>query len=142
MNGNNQMTQIGEFKVGHAACRSIGKNGFDYEQHVVDLPPGWAEFNKGPHLLVEVPDRIATISVRTSEGQKVTFSFVPYKNGGAPQCVDVQHHGSVTHLGGSKQPVPSQEIRAFGLNKKDIVAHRKDGYGLVCVILQEKEDEP
>ena len=135
------MQHIGEFKVGYAACRSTGKNGFGYEQHTVDLPPGWAEFNKGPHLLVQVPDTISTISVRTSEGKKVTFSLIPYKDGGAPQCVDIQHHGHVTHPGGSGQPVPSQEIRAFGLNKKDIVAHRTDGYGLVCVILQEKEDD-
>lgn len=53
---------------------------------------GFAAFNAFPHLCVEVPDGGFTISARTSEGKRVTISFVNYKDGGAAGCVDVQYH--------------------------------------------------
>jgi hypothetical protein len=53
---------------------------------------GFAKFNGGPHLCVDVPDGHYTISVKTSEGRKITFAFCPYKKDGPAQCVDIQQH--------------------------------------------------
>lgn len=53
---------------------------------------GFANFNRNPHLCVEVPDGNFTISCRTSTGELITFAFVPYRTGEAAQCVDVQRH--------------------------------------------------
>ncbi len=53
---------------------------------------GFAKFNGGPHLCVDVPDGHYTISVKTSEGRKITFAFCPYEENGPAQCVDVQQH--------------------------------------------------
>jgi hypothetical protein len=53
---------------------------------------GFAVFNGGPHLEVEVPDGNFTITAKTSESKRVTFAFTPYRTDGAPQCVDVQFH--------------------------------------------------
>lgn len=50
---------------------------------------GFATFNNQPHLCIDIPDGSHTITVRTSEGKKVTFAFQSYTEGGAPQCVDI-----------------------------------------------------
>jgi hypothetical protein len=55
---------------------------------------GFAQFNGGPHLCVEVPNNHFTVSAKTTEGKRITFAFVPYKEDGAAQCVDVKYHDS------------------------------------------------
>lgn len=74
---------------------------------------GFASFNRCPHIAVEIPDGMTTITCRTSQGQKVTFSFIPYKEGGPPQCVDIMHHnGPTCPLDGRDMTI--QRIIAFG----------------------------
>lgn len=74
---------------------------------------GYAKFNGGPHLCLDVPDGHYTISVRTSEGHLITFAFVPYKENGPAQCVDVQHHNTgVTKMNGDF-PCPVQKVICF-----------------------------
>lgn len=53
---------------------------------------GFAEFNGCPHLCIDVPDGGFTISARTSDGKRVTFCFVPYRDDAPAGCVDVQYH--------------------------------------------------
>jgi hypothetical protein len=55
---------------------------------------GYATFNRNDTLCVDVPDGGFTISAKTSEGKRITFSFQPYRNGGPAQCVDVCYHDS------------------------------------------------
>lgn len=54
---------------------------------------GFAKFNGGDHLCVDIPDGHYTITVKNSEGRKVTFAFCPYEEGGVPRCIDIQDHG-------------------------------------------------
>jgi hypothetical protein len=74
---------------------------------------GFATFNPGPHLAVEIPDGMSTITCRTSQGRKVTFCFTPYEDGGPPQCVDIMEHtGPTVELDGKAHPI--QRLVAFG----------------------------
>ena len=54
---------------------------------------GYAKFNGGDHLCVDIPDGHYTITVKTSEGRKITFAFCPYKAGKPARCIDIQDHG-------------------------------------------------
>lgn len=93
------------------------------EGHPKPIVRNWVEtrhtkfetFNGGPHLCVEVPDGHFTISCATSEGKKITFAFLPYRQNGPAQCVDVQHHTSGVVKMNGDHPCPVQEIRAFGV---------------------------
>lgn len=53
---------------------------------------GFAPFNNGPHMCVEVPDGVFTITARTSSGKKVTIAFMPYRDGGDAGCIDIYQH--------------------------------------------------
>lgn len=78
---------------------------------------GFARFNKGPHLTVDLPKGGSTITVRTPAGERVTFGFVSYgpdTAGGSPQLVDIQHHGPKRKYCGSTL-LPVQNVRVFGL---------------------------
>ena len=55
---------------------------------------GYGKFNNGPHLCIDVPDGMMTITCRTSAGEKVTFAFIPYQEGGPADCIDIYHHTS------------------------------------------------
>ena len=54
---------------------------------------GFAKFNDGQHLCVEVPDGRSTISVKLSDGRQITFAFCPYEKDGRPQCIDIHDNG-------------------------------------------------
>lgn len=53
---------------------------------------GYATFNPGTHVCIDVPDGDTTFSFRTSTGKLVTVDFVPYEEGGVPQCIDIKEH--------------------------------------------------
>jgi hypothetical protein len=74
---------------------------------------GFATWNQGPHLCVEIPDGSSTITCRTSQGRKVTFSFVPYQQGGPPQCVDI-HEATGPAIRLDERDSHIQRIVAFG----------------------------
>lgn len=56
---------------------------------------GFAAFNQGNHVTVEVPDGQTTYSFRTSDGKRLTVCFLPTKSvDAAPGCVDVAYFGT------------------------------------------------
>lgn len=55
---------------------------------------GFATFNSCPHMCIDVPDGMRTITCRTSDGEKVTFCFIPYRDGGVADCIDIYQHTS------------------------------------------------
>jgi len=74
---------------------------------------GFARFNRGPHLCVDIPDGTTTISCRTSDGQLITFSFL----GGddlhgkcAPTAVDILHHTSGRFMNNGERKIPVQSV--------------------------------
>jgi hypothetical protein len=75
---------------------------------------GYAEFNRVPTLAVDVPDGGFTISAKTSEGKRITFSFMPYRNGGPPQCVDVCYHDGGDEPNVNKEITPHFDVIGFG----------------------------
>ena len=54
---------------------------------------GFARFNGGNHLCVDVPDGSSTISVKLSDGRQITFAFCPYRKDGVPKCIDIHDMG-------------------------------------------------
>ncbi len=55
---------------------------------------GFAVFTGGEHVCVDLTDiGSATISVKTGNGELVTFAFIPRQKGKGHQCVDIKHHG-------------------------------------------------
>jgi hypothetical protein len=52
---------------------------------------GFAVFNRGTHLCVDVPNGNYTVSCRLSNGKLVTFAFVPYQKDGPADCIDIHH---------------------------------------------------
>ena len=49
-----------------------------------------ADTNVG--LVVEVPDGVSAIMLRTSEGKEVVLRCIPYERYQAPQCIDFMTH--------------------------------------------------
>ena len=75
---------------------------------------GFAKFNGGSHLCVDIPDGHFTISCKTSEGKKVTFAFVPYTEAGPGQCVDIQRHGCPVTCPNGDSQLDVQKVICFG----------------------------
>lgn len=100
---------------------------------------GFATWNPGPHLCVEIPDGCSTITCRTSQGRKVTFSFVHYKEGGPPQCVDL-HEATGPAIRFDDKDSHIQRIVAFGkgptiFRSNPAATERKDAVTLTTLII-------
>lgn len=55
---------------------------------------GFAVFNGGEHVCVDLTDvGPATISVKTGDGELVTFALSPRHAAKGHQCVNIKHHG-------------------------------------------------
>lgn len=105
---------------------------------------GYAEFNGVPHLAVDVPDGDGfTITAKTSEGKRITFSFMPYRDGGPPQCVDIMYHDNGTiRLDRAAEKMPTFDVLLFGQTKPgpayiDQYDSREQDFkpGIVCVLM-------
>jgi hypothetical protein len=61
---------------------------------------------KAQNMKIDVPDGEFTIEATTSTGRRVTFAFMPYRNGGPPQCVDIIDHNNpnTVHWNGEEHP--------------------------------------
>jgi hypothetical protein len=68
-------------------------------------------FNGGPHLCVEV-DQFATISVNLSNGQSLTFAFIP-TNEGDFECCDIHVHGVTTLENTDGRKLPAHHVMSF-----------------------------
>jgi hypothetical protein len=91
--------------------------------NVVPFPPvtpedaeatGYATFNFNPTLCVDVPDGNFTISAKTSDGRRITFAFLAYERGGAPQAVDIAYHDGDKELNVNKKLLPVFDVIGFG----------------------------
>lgn len=104
---------------------------------------GFAQFNGCPHLVVDVPNNWFTISARTSEGRKITFAFVPYKDDGAAQCVDVQRHDSPLKIKWGDDALDTQSVIGFGPSGHvgDIHIKPTDGYSLFTFLIGSETDD-
>lgn len=104
---------------------------------------GFAVFNGGTHLCVDVPNGHYTVSCRLSNGKRVTFAFVPYREGGPADCVDI-HHKTGAPITGERQidhGRPGQNVICFSGGGD---AFRSDAEGsrpvtLTCLILSPSE---
>ena len=67
------------------------------------------------HLLVEVPDGASSVSLLTSEGKRIRLCFLPYEEGGPPQCMDVMRRdpGAGTVDLGRRIPAPGHEVKVM-----------------------------
>jgi len=74
---------------------------------------GFARFNAGTHATIDVPDGYYTLSCRTSTGKLITMAFVPYTEGGAGECVDVQVHDAVGDSTDDDKDSPAQRVICF-----------------------------
>ncbi|MHA0337486.1 hypothetical protein [Sphingomonas aquatilis] len=67
---------------------------------------GFAGFNNVPHKPIDLPDGPFTITVKTSDGRRATFCFMPYGDGPA-RFVDIQFHDrgtSIPNANGGQMP--------------------------------------
>jgi hypothetical protein len=102
---------------------------------------GYAQFNRNPHLCIDLPDGGFTITAKTSEGKRITFAFQPYKNGGPPQCVDIQYHDNGTTREFNGQTLATFDAILFGQTDARAVPIQLDTRqakykpGIVCVLM-------
>ena len=107
---------------------------------------GYAEFNNVPHLAVDVPDGGFTITAKTSEGKRITFSFMPYRDNGPPQCVDVQYHDNGTVHAKNGIDIPDFNVLLFGETKARAVMDQYDSRkqpfrpSIVCVLIDNEKE--
>jgi hypothetical protein len=74
---------------------STSRGDAEWGSEVTALAAGFASFSNVPHLCVQLPDGHHTISVRTSDGKRITFAFVAMAAaGGAADWVDIVYHDS------------------------------------------------
>lgn len=77
---------------------------------------GFAGFNDVPHKVLDLPDGDFTLSVKTSDGRRTTFSFQPYSPDGPARFVDIQFHDrgtSIPNANGGQSPT----FNAFAITK-------------------------
>lgn len=78
---------------------------------------GYAQFNGVPHLAVDVPDGGFTVTAKTSEGKRITFSFMPYRDGGPAGCVDICYHDSGNSDNFQGRDLTTFDVLMFGRTK-------------------------
>ena len=59
---------------------------------------GFPGFNDVPHKVIDLPDGDFTLSAKTSDGRRVTFSFQPHTPNGTARFVDIQFHDRGTEI--------------------------------------------
>jgi hypothetical protein len=75
---------------------AMSRGDAEWVSEAIALAAGFASVNNVPHLCVELPDGHNTISVRTSDGKRITFAFIvtSWPPGGPADCVDIVYHDS------------------------------------------------
>lgn len=104
---------------------------------------GFARFNDVPTLPIDIPDGDFTVSVKTSDGRRVTFFFGAYRRGAPPRFVDIQYHDSGTVIpnasGGTSPTFDLFTIGGGGSNAYDSRKHLADEKPSIAVLLLEPE---
>lgn len=94
---------------------------------------GFATYNKnGVHVCIDLPQSNATISVKTPDGELVTFAFIPRPEGEGHQCVDIQHHGKVVN----ESNCPLQSASFLGQGPTNAVTRPQDDSPTTVVVLR------
>ena len=105
---------------------------------------GFAGFNDVPHKLIDLPDGAFTISVKTSDGRRATFCFMPYGDGPA-RFVDIQFHDRGTSIanadGGHSPTFNSFCITRGGRHIVDTRALTEDIKPSIMVLLLDTAEE-
>lgn len=103
---------------------------------------GYAPFNPNPHLAVDIPDGRFTITARTSEGKRITFAFLPYQEGGPPQCVDIQYHDKGTFRTSRDHRIPTFDMVVFNgpygsaYDSRTLHPRGDDKPSIACILLE------
>jgi hypothetical protein len=99
-------------------------------------------FNHCPHLCIDVPDGMQTITCRTSNGEKVTFCFVPYRDGGPADCIDIyQHTSKVPAVGRNiNAGATAMNVRVFS-GGSTLLQDDERPVTLMCLILKPDANE-
>ena len=104
---------------------------------------GFAAFNQGNHVTIEIPDGQTTYSFRTTEGKRLTVCFLPYRDGEAPQCADIAYNGTEAAPTKDANGHQAFELLAFGKLKSgsrgDQFDTRKQPHpaNIACVLMED-----
>jgi|18_taG_2_1085343.scaffolds.fasta_scaffold32763_1 hypothetical protein len=105
---------------------------------------GWANESVAPHLFIDIPDGYSTLSTLTSEGKKICICFLPYEEGGAPQCVDILRRdagGGLMDLG-REDYVPTHDVKVMSGGWDLLDTRGGDEMPTVtCILLTDREDK-
>ena len=86
---------------------------------------GFAGFNDVPHKVIDLPDGDFTISAKTSDGRRVTFSFQPHSPDGTARFADIQFHDRGTTIPSANgDPMPTFSAFAITGGGRHIVDTR------------------
>jgi hypothetical protein len=101
---------------------------------------GFAQFNNGEHLVVNLPDGPRTISVRLSDGRQVTFAFIPYVEGGIPRCIDIKdHQGNGSFVKNGEAQVTAQTLHVWTCGHPLYSAVQGTGATMITLMLDPAE---
>ena len=98
---------------------------------------GYGKFNNCPHLCIDVPDGMQTITCRTSDGEQVTFCFIPYRKGGPADCIDIYQHTSKVPAVGThiNDGATAMNLRVFS-GGSTLLADNDRPVTLLCLVLK------
>lgn len=106
---------------------------------------GFAGFNDVPHKPIDVPDGAFTITTKTSDGRRTTFSFQPYDADGAARFCDIQFHdrgSTIPNANGGQSPTFNMfAITRGGRHIVDSRALTEDIKPSILVLLLDRETE-
>lgn len=99
---------------------------------------GYAAFNQGNHVTIDVPDGQTTYSFRTSDGKRMTVCFLPTKSvDGVPGCVDIAYHGTEADPTKDWRGHPAFEMLVFSNTKTPYDSRKESHPANIAVILLE-----
>ncbi len=105
---------------------------------------GFARFNDVPTLPLDIPDGDFTISMKTSDGRRMTIFFGAYRRGAPPRFVDIQYHDNGTVIsnanGGMSPTFDMFTIGRGGRSAYDSRKHPADEKPSIAVILLRPDD--
>lgn len=109
----------------------------EWETAAVAAKRGYGRFNNCPHMCIDVPDGMRTLTCRTSDGEQVTFAFVPYREGGVADCIDIyQHTSKVPAIGRNiNEGATAMNVRVFS-GGSTLLRDDERPVTLMCLILK------
>ena len=92
---------------------------------------GYAVYNGGNHVCIDLDNAPATISVRTPDGKLVTFAFTCRPDGEGHQCVDIKNHSMALNDSGNAL----QRASFLGQGPTNATCHESDDSPTTVVVL-------